>query len=127
MVPHEYDIHLIPYMEETAPPKNFTFDGHVQILLEVTEATNLIRLHANDMEVLKDSVKVHDAETGDEVEVVDVIRTDPADDRHFLDVSLAADLEVGSNYTLNINFIGKLNDDMEGFYRSNYFEDGVEK
>lgn len=127
MVPHEYDIHLIPYMEETLPPKNFTFDGHVQILLEVTEATNLIRLHANDMEVLKDSVKVHDAETGDEVEVVDVIRTDPADDRHFLDVSLAADLEVGSNYTLNINFIGKLNDDMEGFYRSNYFEDGVEK
>lgn len=126
-MPHEYDIHLIPYMEETAPPKNFTFDGHVQILLEVTEATNLIRLHANDMEVLKDSVKVHDAETGDEVEVVDVIRTDPADDRHFLDVSLAADLEVGSNYTLNINFIGKLNDDMEGFYRSNYFEDGVEK
>jgi Peptidase M1 N-terminal domain len=125
VVPLEYDIHLIPYMEETAPPKNFTFDGHVQILLRADKATALIKLHANDMEILKDSVKLQHAETGEEIEVVDV--TLQTDDRHFLEISLASDLAVSNNYKLDINFVGKLNDDMEGFYRSNYFEDGIEK
>ncbi|XP_059490156.1 uncharacterized protein LOC132205229 [Neocloeon triangulifer] len=128
VIPSRYEIHLIPYMEETLPPKNFTFDGQVRIQVTAKEATNMIRMHANDMTVMKETVVVTNDDTGDAVLVNDVTMTEPiADDRHFLDILLGSELEVDGNYTIEISFVGKLNDDLEGFYRSNYFEDGVEK
>jgi len=49
----------------------------------------------------------------------------------FLIIELAlknkAKLRKGYNYTLSMTFTGRLNDELRGFYRSSYVEDGVEK
>jgi hypothetical protein len=114
-------------MVETLPPKNFTFDGLVKINFWAKEATNLIRMHANDMTIDEGSIMLTNKDTGEEVPVSGTVMAEPGDDRHFFDINLPSELTAGSNYTVSINFVGKLNDDMEGFYRSNYFEDGEEK
>ena len=36
-------------------------------------------------------------------------------------------LAKGNNYTLSMNFIGNLTDQLRGLYRSTYKEDGVDK
>ena len=36
-------------------------------------------------------------------------------------------LNKGTNYQLTIKFTGVLNDQLRGFYRSSYVEDGVER
>ena len=36
-------------------------------------------------------------------------------------------LAKGTNYTLSMNFIGNLTDQLRGLYRSTYKEDGVDK
>ena len=36
-------------------------------------------------------------------------------------------LAKGANYTLSMNFVGNLTDQLRGLYRSTYKEDGVEK
>ena len=50
---------------------------------------------------------------------------------NFLIIELAlkskAKLRKGYNYTLSMTFTGRLNDELRGFYRSSYIEDGVEK
>ena len=44
-----------------------------------------------------------------------------------LDPKNVGKLTIGSNYTLSMDFIGKLADKLEGLYRSTYKENGVEK
>ena len=36
-------------------------------------------------------------------------------------------LNKGRNYTVSMNFVGNLTDQLKGLYRSSYTEDGVEK
>ena len=36
-------------------------------------------------------------------------------------------LRKGFNYVLLMTFVGRLNDELRGFYRSSYIEDGVER
>ncbi|CAB3366331.1 Hypothetical predicted protein [Cloeon dipterum] len=128
IIPLDYVIHLIPYMNDALPPKNFTFDGQVRILVRVDRATNQIRMHANDMTIINESINVTNVASQETVEVTAVNQTEPGvDDRHFLDIFLAEELVLEEEYEIVISFIGILNDEMEGFYRSNYFEDGEEK
>lgn len=42
----------------------------------------------------------------------------------FLVIRLSANLVAGNNYSLYTEFIGELSDDLGGFYRSEYMEDG---
>ncbi|XP_035992371.1 aminopeptidase N-like [Fundulus heteroclitus] len=45
----------------------------------------------------------------------------------YLVITLNAPLQLGSMYELYTEFEGKLSDGLEGFYKSQYFEDGVKK
>ena len=61
--------------------------------------------------------------------MVDGIHYD--EEKEFLVVRLSSKHKVklakGTNYTLSMNFIGNLDDELRGLYRSTYKEDGVDK
>lgn len=52
--PHLYQVRLLPFLE----PDNFTTEGRVEILTECFERTNRIVLHAADLTILKDRIRV---------------------------------------------------------------------
>lgn len=132
ITPISYDITLIPYLE-TPATRAFTFDGSETIIIEAKENTNMIKMHAYDMSLIKDSIIVTKLAGKIPIPVSSVIMTHtpttPKDDKQFLIINLGTPfLEKGARYTVDIKFKGKLNDDLDGFYRSTYTDkDGNKK
>lgn len=118
VLPHSYDIQLIPFIREG----NFTFQGEVAILVNVTEATNNITLHADELTVDYSSISVLEL-VRDELNLkynnvpVSGIRRDKK--RQFLIIHLDDQL-TAEQYLIKIKFKGVLNDVLQGFYRSSY-------
>lgn len=112
IVPHSYKLKLIPFLQEG----NFTFQGEVQILVNVTSTTSNITLHAD--ELLIDSVSVTDAEG----KSVSIIAARDIKRKQFLVIDLAEEIAAKNQYYVYLTFKGVLNDLLQGFYRSSYQE-----
>jgi aminopeptidase N len=54
VIPDSYTIKIIPFIHEG----NFTFNGEVAIIMNVTEATSNVTLHFNDIKIHEDTVTV---------------------------------------------------------------------
>nr|CAD7409546.1 unnamed protein product [Timema cristinae] len=120
ILPDRYVIELIPYIDND----NFTFNGRVEIFLNVTEATNAIRLHANDLEINETSVTVEPV-VADGTTVEATIQSQAySEDLQIYTIILSDNLVVGDQYKLSISFLGHLRSDMQGFYRSYYGVEG---
>lgn len=106
--PFHYDIVLEPDFA------NFTFDGHVQVHLDVHEDSNAISLNTKDIEVHSTEVIVDGADkflpTG--------VHHDA--DSDVLRIDLGRTLKAGQKATVSQRFTGQLNDVMAGFYRSSW-------
>ena len=78
--------------------------------------------------ILTKQVTEH-GKTDNAVLMVDAIEYDK--EMEFLIVKLCpkhkTKLNKGRNYTVSMNFVGNLTDQLKGLYRSSYTEDGVEK
>ena len=48
-------------------------------------------------------------------------------DRQIVTIQLASQLIPGQQYKISMNFVAVLNNELRGFYRSTYEEDGVTK
>ncbi|XP_011706301.1 PREDICTED: uncharacterized protein LOC105461501 [Wasmannia auropunctata] len=110
--PRLYDIHLTPHMEEG------TFEGKVKIHMEVRENTPLIALNSHKLDIL--NVKVF--RNGAEIQLVNYTTHIPQQLRIYLSNYVHANEEI----IAEIDFNGTLNDDMNGFYRSSYLDNGVQ-
>ncbi|KAF2365601.1 ERAP1-like C-terminal domain, partial [Trinorchestia longiramus] len=101
---------------------NFTIFGSVEILLDVLEATDNITLHIQDIVTKNDTIMLYvgDQPGGDEVTILEHTY-DPT--RNFYIASLEQPLEAGQQYLLVMEYEGYLNDQLAGFYRSQYFRD----
>ncbi|KAK3857882.1 hypothetical protein Pcinc_035893 [Petrolisthes cinctipes] len=101
---------------------NFSILGYVEVEVEVLEATTNFTLHIADIITNNNTVKVMESgveEVGLGREVV--IRRHQYDhEREFYIAHLEEALQKGNKYTLSMEFIGLLNDQLHGFYRSNY-------
>lgn len=125
ITPIHYSIIISPYLN-TGDDWAFTFDGEVSITLETNE-TNVdkIRLHSQDLEISASNITL----TSD----TSVIGLNPANPLEFvikysfLDINLEAPLQAGVRYTLGISYRGPLREDLSGFYRSSYEENGQTK
>ncbi|KAL7638670.1 UNVERIFIED_CONTAM: hypothetical protein RMT77_011242 [Armadillidium vulgare] len=113
--PLHYLVQLRPYINE-----NFTFDGHVEMTFEVLEDTMNVTLHINDIVTKNETIKVMPENSqGDSGEVT--IKSHQYDqDRQFYVAHLKEPLKRGQNYIISIDFVGFLNKDLDGFYRSSY-------
>lgn len=54
--PDSYMIEIIPFIHEG----NFTFNGKVTVIVNVTEATSNVTLHFNDIKIYEDTVTVEE-------------------------------------------------------------------
>jgi len=106
--PKQYNIHLTPYMEKG------TFDGEVEINMTVRENTTLIVLNSHKLNISNISV----SRNGAEIKLLNYKDCVPQQLRIYLSNYVHTNEEI----ITKIYYNGILNDDMEGFYRSSYFD-----
>ena len=117
-VPISYKVFLKPYLNEEdvegTSKDRFTFDGHVEIVTKCQSKTNRITLHSNDIEI--SSVRL----TGPGL--VTFPTWEYQTDAQLVHFNIDPDvcLKVGKKYTLDIVYVGQLNDLLAGFYRGSY-------
>jgi aminopeptidase N len=126
VVTSKYDVALAPDLEK------HTFQGHVRITLQLTEAIDRIVLHSLDLtyparaDAASPDVKLLSA-AGDLVAWVRSVELDDAGSQRAC-FQFGAPIPPGS-YVLDARFDGILNDLLQGFYRSEYVSarDGKKK
>lgn len=122
VIPISYDLKLIPYMIEN----NFTFDGDVRIIVNITEMTNNITLHVVALKIKNSDVTVKILNNYRNVSAVNVSDIQNITKQYFVYASQFYVIEfdklliVNSSYEISITFNGVLNDYLQGFYRSSY-------
>ena len=113
VVPNHYDIVLEPDLTNTS------FAGSVGINIEVAESTSVIVLNAIELDLITATV------TQDGREFEGSVSLDEEKER--ATITIDGVLDVGDAH-LEIAFIGILNDDLRGFYRSVFKDaDGAEQ
>jgi aminopeptidase N len=112
-VPRHYDLHIKPFVSE------FKFDGVMSINFELTNSVSVIQLNAVDLNIKTVNLKI-----GEHYFSNPNITYDKDTERVSFD--FMGKLPIGTG-TLDIIYNGDIRDDMSGFYRSHYVEDGVDK
>ncbi|KAE9581094.1 Aminopeptidase 2 [Colletotrichum fructicola] len=111
VVPRHYDLTLEPNFE------TLKFDGHVKIDFDVAEDSNTVSLNTLDIEVKHAALSL--SAEGQQKSLSDpVITYDEPRQTHTFEFKDR--LTKGAKGTLEIKFVGELNDKMAGFYRSYY-------
>ena len=94
----------------------------MKILINVTEETKNVTLHAADLTIDKASttIKEYDDSKNDGTKPlrIDSQLNDTA--KQLFIIKTSDTLVAGKQYNLYLNFVGKLNDYLQGFYRSSY-------
>ncbi|XP_047471569.1 aminopeptidase N-like isoform X2 [Penaeus chinensis] len=120
--PVRYLIRLQPFVNG-----NFSIFGFLEVEMEVLETTYNITLHMLDIITKNDTVKVL-ASGGVEQRQVGIKSQNYDPVRQFYVARTEEELTKGERYTLQMEFLGYLNDQLRGFYRSTYKDvDGTAK
>lgn len=118
VVPTKYSVHL------EKNERNFTYLGSVSILLKVLEPTSTIVVHSDGLRIVGEQVNLHESKSPSILE--NILCQFHDRERQFYIVRTERELEP-SEYTLTIKFEGEIRDDVFGFYRSFYKENGRAK
>ncbi|XP_011497365.1 PREDICTED: aminopeptidase N [Ceratosolen solmsi marchali] len=117
IVPKSYDVNLVPFIWEG----NFTFNGEVKIVVSVVQDTTNVTLHAFDMDINSKYTSVSEYPAASKSNKVIKINQQFNDTiRQFYIIKLAKTLKAGKQYLIYLKYIGRLNDYLQGFYRSSY-------
>lgn len=115
--PISYRLSIKPYypdVESTGAAVDF--DGEVDITIEATVPTSNITLNSKGLLVYV--VYVYEELTKSDVDVIHDYRNDTRNEQ--LTVQLDSQLRVGVRYRVNIEFHGRTEPGMNGFYKSTY-------
>lgn len=125
IIPSNYDIEITPYFEAEVGKPQFTFDGIARITLR-TAQQNVAQLIIHSVNLnLTDITRLTewpDIQTSISVGVM----TDNTltQKRTF---QLTSALKPNQDYILTFQYVGYMDTDMNGFYRSSYTENGATK
>jgi len=119
VLPSHYTIRLVPYFED----RNFTFDGEVEISVNATTDGSAITLHYDDMDIIGSPTVV----SLPGFQELEVVNTTYENVTSFFKMELNETLRQGQEYLIRIKYVGNLNDDEVGFYRSYYNTSDNEK
>ena len=126
LVPVSYDITLWPRLEPDGRGL-YIFTGNSTVQFVCVKDTDLILIHANKLNFTL--FQGHEAQLkamgGSPAPAIKNTWVEVATE--YLVVQLEGRLEVGRSYLLHTEFVGELADDLAGFYRSKYKENGAEK
>ncbi|XP_076118297.1 aminopeptidase N-like [Mytilus galloprovincialis] len=118
--PVHYNVVLRPNLYEDNS-QHFTLNGSVRIYFNCIKSTNNITIHIQNLNVTDGSIVVRNM-TDQQIPLHNYTRDDSA--RHFLAIRLGENLVAGMNYSVEMSFIGPLqNEDLSGLYYSSYMED----
>lgn len=97
------------------------WSSQVKILVNVTEDTNDVTLHAVDMKIDEGFTNVREySAQSNKTKVLGVAEQRNDTDRQFHVIRTSDTLRAGKQYVVHLKFIGYLNDYLQGFYRSSY-------
>ncbi|XP_048262950.1 aminopeptidase N isoform X2 [Bombus terrestris] len=117
VVPDSYELKLIPFIQVG----NFTFHGEVKILVNVTEDTENVTLHAVDMHINESFTNIKEYSEIEKVEkIIRIVEQRNDTERQFYVIRTSDTLKSGKQYVVHLKFVGYLNDHLQGFYRSSY-------
>lgn len=126
LIPVSYNVTLWPRLEPNIDGL-YIFTGHSVVVFRCEKETDLILIHSNKLNLT--TFNGHHAKLRGLVEA-----TAPAIQKSWLVVKteylvlqLSSRLTVGASYVLYVEFKGELADDLEGFYRSEYVDNGVKR
>ncbi|XP_015239287.1 PREDICTED: aminopeptidase N-like [Cyprinodon variegatus] len=128
LVPLFYNITLWPRLRPKENSSLYIFTGWSTVQFECLEETNLILIHSNKLNYTKmeDGHPVRLTAEGDE-SAPNIKSAWLQPQTQYLVIQLKGRLTPGQKYRLYAEFTGELADDLAGFYRSEYEEDGVRK
>lgn len=118
LYPELYNIFLTPHIEEG------TFEGKVQIYIRVKTNTSSVVLNSHKLDIKKVSVyriKTSTEENDDSKIEISVLKRVMNDTAQLMILYLTEFINE-ENMMVDIEYNGILNDNMQGFYRSSYFD-----
>uniref|UniRef100_A0A8C5CU20 Aminopeptidase n=1 Tax=Gadus morhua TaxID=8049 RepID=A0A8C5CU20_GADMO len=125
LAPVHYAITLWPRLEPDGRGL-FIFTGNSTVRFVCLKDTDLILIHSNRLNFTL--LQGHEAQLMALGATAPAIKTTWLElTTDYLVVQLEGRLEAGRSYLLHTEFVGELADDLAGFYRSKYKENGVEK
>ncbi|KAE8296862.1 Aminopeptidase Ey [Larimichthys crocea] len=128
LVPDYYNISLWPRLSPDPNTGLYIFTGRSTVEFECVKESDLILIHSNKLNYTKlDNTRNArlSASGGGSAPTIKSIWLQPK--TQYLVIELTSKLTQGQKYQLYTEFTGELADDLAGFYRSEYEEDGVKK
>ncbi|XP_030370710.1 membrane alanyl aminopeptidase [Scaptodrosophila lebanonensis] len=118
--PVNYNITLRPYLLESDGDRRFQFDGEVYIEVKPTETTGTISLHSKSLTYTKCEywTKTTGTPTPQNITI-----TAPNNVTDIWAIPLSSQLTAANSYIFHFVYVGLMEDDMHGFYRSYYTDD----
>ncbi|KAL7854473.1 hypothetical protein SRHO_G00166630 [Serrasalmus rhombeus] len=127
LAPVYYNLTLWPRLVMDANGM-YIFTGHSGAAFTCVNETDLILIHSNKLNFTLTRDGHHAMLRGlSGAKAPAIKKTWLEVETQYLVVQLSEKLQVGSTYWLYTEFRGELADDLHGFYRSEYVEDGVKK
>lgn len=119
LVPEHYNVELTPDMYGD-DPKRFTFSGKTDVEFKVEKATDRIIMHTNKLTYTNSTMKLTRLSATGALPTVTRYEFDLA--RQFLIIVLDGQLTKDAKYSVHLQFMGPLDNDLAGLYRSSYQE-----
>ncbi|XP_017284204.1 aminopeptidase N [Kryptolebias marmoratus] len=126
LIPESYNVTLWPRLQPNAGGI-YVFTGQSDLIFRCIEETDLIIIHANKLNFTMFLGNHAELSGLGEATVPAIQKTWLVARTEYLVIQLNGKLTVGASYVLHTEFWGELADDLEGFYRSEYMDDGVKK
>lgn len=112
--PVHYDLFLAPDLKTNA------FSGKVNIQIQVEDPISFIALHANKLNVTRTAVSKIDSDGT--LRKINLLQTFPYEKYEYFVIEPEKSLTVG-NYEIKMEFDGRLDKRIVGFYSSTYYDD----
>ncbi|XP_058061851.1 membrane alanyl aminopeptidase-like [Anopheles bellator] len=121
VVPSHYDIEIKPYFEAEPNKEPFTFDGSTTITVKAVAAgTAKIKLHTASLSILAASVMLKSNSAP-----VQLFNQSYDEETEVLTLNLRSVLLTNVDYLVSFNYVGRMEENMRGFYRSYFTVDGT--
>ncbi|XP_061532489.1 alanyl (membrane) aminopeptidase b, tandem duplicate 1 [Phycodurus eques] len=129
LVPEIYNVSLWPRLTPDPMTGLYIFTGHSSVEFTCAEETNLILLHSNKLNHSKyendQMAQLIALDSG--TKAPSIVSSWLKKETQYLVLELDGKLMKDHRYRLETNFTGELADDLGGFYRSEYMEEGVKR
>ncbi|XP_067293180.1 aminopeptidase N [Pseudorasbora parva] len=126
LVPDYYNITLWPRLQPNIYGL-FMFTGKSRVVFNCLKETDLILIHSNKLNLTSTDGYLAKLSALGTTVAPSIQKTWLQETTQYLVIQLKGKLKAGELYELHTEFVGELADDLAGFYRSEYYENGEKK